>query len=484
MDNETSIQSSSSAPENPAIAGLIEGDQTFETVTERIVSVVLSQSKHKLPWWIMIAIGFLLFNVLGISLTYLVFKGVGIWGINQPVSWGWAIINFVWWIGIGHAGTLISAFLALMRQQWRASINRFAEAMTIFAVMCAGIFPALHTGRPWVDYWMFPLPNILAMWPQWRSPLMWDVFAVGTYFTISVLFWFLGLVPDFATVRDRAENPIVKYVYAFLSLGWRGAASHWERFETAYLILAGLSTPLVLSVHSVVSFDFSVGIVSGWHATIFPPYFVAGALYAGFAMVIMLAIPLRVWYHLEDYVTMKHFDWMAKMMLTSGLIVFYGYIMECFFAYFGGDYFDRRMMEFRQFGPYGWAYWVLILTNCIIPQALWLPWVRRNLNWLFFISVVISIGMWFERYVIVAVSLTRQFLPATWGYYTNTIWDVLVYLGTFGLFTFFFFLFVRFAPMISVFEMRDLVWRRFHFGHHGHEAETTEIEHTTGTAEA
>lgn len=313
---------------------------------------------------------------------------------------------------------------------------------------------------------------------------MWDVFAVGTYFTISVLFWFLGLVPDFATVRDRAENPVIKYVYAILSLGWRGAASHWERFETAYLILAGLSTPLVLSVHSVVSFDFSVGIVSGWHATIFPPYFVAGALYAGFAMVIMLAIPLRKWYHLEDYVTMKHFDWMAKMMLTSGLIVFYGYIMECFFAYFGGDYFDRRMMEFRQFGPYGWAYWVLILTNCIIPQALWIPWVRRNLNWLFFISVVISIGMWFERYVIVAVSLTRQFLPSSWGYYTNTIWDVLVYLGTFGLFTFFFFLFVRFAPMISVFEMRDLVWRRFHFGHHEHGAETAEMEHTTGTAEA
>lgn len=479
MDN-TLPTSATSAREDPAVTGLILGDQSFESVTERIASVVLRQDKHGLPWYIMIAIGFILLNVLGTAVTYLLFKGVGIWGINQPSSWGWAIINFVWWIGIGHAGTLISAFLVLMRQNWRSSINRFAEAMTIFAVVQAGIYPALHTGRPWVDYWMFPFPNILAMWPQWRSPLEWDVFAVSTYALVSVLFWYIGLVPDMATIRDRAENKFVKWLYGCGCLGWRGAASHWQRYETAYVILAGISTPLVLSVHTIVSFDFSVGIVPGWHATIFPPYFVAGAVYAGFAMVIMLAIPLRKWYKMEDFVTMKHFDWMARIMLATGLIVFYGYMMEGFYAYYSGELYEMKMMYFRQFGPYGWAYWVLIFCNGVIPQLLWIPKIRKSLPWLFIISIIVSIGMWLERFVIVTVSLTREFIPASWGYFTNTIWDTAMYIGTMGSFVFLFFMFVRFMPMISIFEMRELVSKRFGHaqgaGHIGHGPQETAIE--------
>ncbi len=470
MDNSLHT-SSSSGPVDPSVAGLMEGEQTFESVTEHLASIVLRQDKHKLPWWIMLGIGFILYNLLGLALTKLLLYGVGIWGINQPVGWGWAIINFVWWIGIGHAGTLISAFLLLMRQNWRASINRFAEAMTIFAVACAGIYPIFHTGRPWCAYWLFPYPNILGMWPQWRSPLLWDVFAVSTYASVSILFWFVGLIPDFATLRDRSENMVVKKTYGVLALGWRGASEHWNRYEIASLILAGLSTPLVLSVHSIISFDFSIGIVPGWHATIFPPYFVAGALYAGFAMVIILAVPLRKWYHLEEFITQKHMDWCAKMMLTSGLIVVYGYAMECFYGYLSGNHIEIRMMEFRQFGPYGAAYWFLIICNGVIPQALWIPKVRYSNAALFFISVVVSIGMWLERYVIVVVSLTRDYLPSSWGYFKPTIWDILMYVGTIGQFIFLFFMFVRVMPMINIFEMRELVHKKMGHGHGTHDEE-------------
>src|SRR5579859_4645426 len=370
---------------------------TLLTATDKISSIVIA---GKIPriWWLGFGLSFLGLGVFVVAVSWLLYRGVGIWGINRPVMWGFAITNFVWWIGIGHAGTLISAFLLLMRQQWRTSINRFAEAMTIFAVVCAGMFPGIHVGRPWVAYWMFPYPSILSMWPQFRSPLVWDLFAVGTYATVSVLFWLVGLIPDFATIRDRAQNKIVKVLYGMAALGWRGSAQHWQRYETSYLILAGLSTPLVLSVHTVVSFDFSVGIVPGWHATIFPPYFVAGALYAGFAMVLLLAIPLRAWYGLKSMITMKHLDWMAKMMLTSGLIVLYGYIMECFYGYFSGDKYEMYMIHNRQFGPYGIAYWFLILCNGLIPQSLWHPKVRRSIPALFAVSVSVSIGMWLERF--------------------------------------------------------------------------------------
>ncbi len=453
---------------DPAIAGLLEGEATYESVTHQIADIVLRQRAHPLPWYIMVAITFLWVNILGVGLIYLFLKGVGIWGVNEPTGWGVAIINFVWWIGIGHAGTLISAILLLLRQQWRTSINRFAEAMTLFAVVCAGLYPGVHVGRPWVAYWMFPYPSVLGMWPQFRSPLVWDVFAVSTYMTVSILFWFMGCIPDLATVRDRATNGAQKIIYGVFALGWRGSAQHWQRYETVYLILAGLSTPLVLSVHTVVSFDFSVGIVPGWHATIFPPYFVAGAVYAGFAMVILLAIPLRRWYHLENLFTPKVMDWMARIMLTTGLIVFYGYCTEAFYGYLSGDKYEMYMIYNRQFGPYAPTYWLLIFCNGLTPQALWSPKIRRNNTALFIISFIISIGMWLERFEIVPVSLTRDFLPSSWGFYTPRLWDYLIYGGTIGLFLFLFFMFVRFVPMISIFEVRDLVYRTFgHRNGHG-----------------
>ena len=456
---------------------LIGGRNTYETITDRIGRIVLNQAGHPMPWYVMVGIGFLLLNVMMYTIVYLLWMGVGIWGINEPSAWGFDIINFVWWIGIGHAGTLISAILLLLRQQWRTSINRFAEAMTLFAVSCAGLFPLLHTGRPWCAYWMFPYPNILAMWPQFRSPLIWDVFAVSTYATVSAVFWFIGLIPDLATLRDRATNVYAKVLFGAGALGWRGSAEHWQRYESAYLILAGLSTPLVLSVHSIVSFDFSVGIVPGWHTTIFPPYFVAGAVFAGFAMVITFAIPLRKMYHLEEFITMKHLDWMAKIMLTTGLIVAYGYMMEVFFGWYGGDKYEMDMLRFRIFSPaYGWSYWVLILTNIAIPQLMWFKKFRSNLKVLFLVCQSVSIGMWFERFVIIPVSLHRDYLPSSWNYYVPRPFDYTMFLGTIGQFLFLMFLFIRFLPMISIFEMRELLHHESHThgsehgtdGHHGH----------------
>jgi Ni/Fe-hydrogenase subunit HybB-like protein len=436
---------------------LIGPGHTFRSVTDKISNVILSGTQP-LSWVIVVSIGFMIMGMLGMAITYLLLKGVGIWGVNIPVGWGFAIINFVWWIGIGHAGTLISAILLLLKQEWRTSINRFAEAMTIFAVMCAGLFPLIHTGRPWLAaYWLFPYPNTMSIWPQFRSPLIWDVFAVSTYFTVSLLFWYVGLIPDMATLRDKARTLWVKRVYGVLCLGWRGSAKHWQRYEHVYLLLAGLSTPLVLSVHTVVSFDFSIGIVPGWHATIFPPYFVAGAIYDGFAMVLTLAIPLRKIYNLEDFFTIRHLDNMAKVTLVTGLIVAYGYTSEAFFGWFSANKYEGFMIWNRMTGPYWYMYWTLIFCNIITPQWLWFRKVRTTPWLLFCVAMVVNCGMWLERFVIVVVSLHRDFLPSSWGMYFGTKWDIMTFVGTIGMFVTFFFLFVRFLPMISIFEMRTAV---------------------------
>jgi molybdopterin-containing oxidoreductase family membrane subunit len=375
----------------------------------------------------------------------------------MPVAWGFAIVNFVWWVGIGHAGTLISAILLLLRQEWRTSINRFAEAMTLFAVACAGLFPILHLGRPWVFYWLFPYPDTMRLWPQFRSPLVWDVFAVSTYATVSLLFWFVGLLPDLATLRDRARRRPAKIVYGILAMGWRGSATHWHRYETAYLLLAGLATPLVVSVHTVVSFDFAASIMPGWHTTIFPPYFVAGAIYSGFAMVLTLSIPLRAFYGLEDFITMRHLENMAKVLIATGLIVAYGYAAELFMAWYSANPAEQFLAKNRAFGPYWPAYWSLILCNVLAVQLLWFRKFRATPWLLWCISIVINVGMWLERYVIVVVSLTRDFLPSSWRAYHGTRWDIATYAGSIGLFLSLLFLFIRFLPVISIAEMRSLV---------------------------
>jgi len=430
---------------------------TYATITDKISAIVLVQ-KTKRGWWGGFVVAFAFLMLLHLAVGYLLTVGVGIWGINIPVGWGLAIVNFVWWIGIGHVRTLISAFLFLMRQAWRQSINRFAEAMTLFAVASAGMFPLLHMGRPWLFFWLTPYPDTMGTWPQFRSPLVWDVFAVSTYGTISLLFWFVGLLPDLATLRDRAKDRVSRMIYGVLAMGWRGSAMHWHRYEMAYLLLAGLATPLVVSVHTVVSFDFTMGVIPGWHSTIFPPYFVAGAIYSGFAMVVTLAIPLRKFYGLEDFLTLRHLDNMAKILLATGLIVAYGYTMETFMAFFSGpNTYDRYMMINRMTGPYAPVYWCLILCNIVIPlTSLWFARIRRNVVALFVISLVIQTGMWLERFVIVVTSLHRDFLPSSWGMYYPTKWDWAVYTGTIGLFFTLFLLFIRFLPMISIFEMRGL----------------------------
>jgi Ni/Fe-hydrogenase subunit HybB-like protein len=431
--------------------------QTLRSITEKISGIVLT-ARTPLFWFLSFGAGFALLQLFFLAVGMLLFVGTGVWGINQPVGWGFAIINFVWWIGIGHAGTLISAILFLFHQQWRMSINRAAEAMTLFAVVCALQFPLWHTGRPWLAfYWLLPYPNTMGMWPNFRSPLIWDVFAVSTYGTISAVFWFTGLIPDLATMRDRAKHRIAKLVYGVLAMGWRGSAAHWRRYETAYLLLAGLSTPLVLSVHTVVSFDFAVSLIPGWHATIFPPYFVAGAIYSGFAMVLTLLIPIRAVYGLHGLITERHLNAMAKVMLATGLIVFYGYLMEAFVAWYSGQAYERFVIWNRMTGPYWWALWLLVLCNGLVPQALWSYRVRTSPVLLFLISLVVNTGMWLERYVIVVTSLHRDFLPSSWGMYAGTGWDWATFLGTIGLFLTLFYLFIRVLPMISIFEMRELV---------------------------
>jgi molybdopterin-containing oxidoreductase family membrane subunit len=444
---------------------VIAPGHSYASVTDKISAIVLTQPTSK-GWWFGFLVSFSLLMVLMFSITYLLLVGTGIWGINIPVGWGFAIINFVWWIGIGHAGTLISAILLLLRQRWRTSINRFAEAMTIFAVSCAGIFPLIHVGRPWLAYWLLPYPDTMGTWPQFRSPLVWDVFAVSTYATVSLLFWFVGMIPDLATLRDRARHQVAKIIYGILAMGWRGSAVHWHRYEMASLLLAGLATPLVVSVHTVVSFDFAVGIIPGWHTTVFPPYFVAGAIFSGFAMVMTLAIPIRAFYKLEDFITMRHLENMAKIMLATGLIVAYGYLMEVFMAFYSGHTYDRYMLQNRFTGPYAAVCWSLILCNVIIPQALWFRRVRTSVPALFIMSLIVNVGMWLERFVIVVTSLHRDFIPSSWGMYSPTRWDVATYVGTIGLFLTMFYLFIRFLPMISIFEMRGLVPARSETGKH------------------
>jgi molybdopterin-containing oxidoreductase family membrane subunit len=437
---------------------VVEPGHDFTSISEQIGRVPLQPTVALRPvWFVGFAIAFAVMMMLLFALTWLVIKGTGIWGVNIPVGWGFAIINFVWWIGIGHAGTLISAILLLFRQRWRMSISRFAEAMTIFAVMCAGLFPLFHTGRPWLAYWMLPYPNSMSLWPQFRSPLIWDVFAVSTYATVSILFWYVGLIPDLATMRDKATKRWVKRAYGVIALGWRGSAMHWHRYETASLLLAGLATPLVLSVHTVVSFDFAVSLIPGWHATIFPPYFVAGAIYSGFAMVLTLAIPIRAYYGMEDFITMRHIQNMAKIMLATGLIVAYGYACEAFMAWYSASQWEGFLIANRTTGPYWYMYWTLILCNGLVPQLLWFKRVRTNIRLLFVIAIVVNIGMWLERYVIVVTSLARDFLPSAWGMYAGTMWDWMTYVGTLGLFVWLMFLFLRLLPMISMFEMRTII---------------------------
>jgi len=443
-------------PDSIYVGPVIDPDHSIGSVSDKVGNIVLKR-KITLGWTFGLFMALGLLQGIAAGAVWLFMKGVGVWGINIPNGWGFAIINFVWWIGIGHAGTLISAVLLLLNQSWRNAINRFAEAMTLFAVMCAGMFPVLHTGRPWLAFWMLPYPNTMGLWPQFRSPLLWDVFAVSTYLTISAVFWYVGLLPDLATLRDTTTKRWQQVAYGMLSMGWRGSARHWQRYEKASLLLAGLATPLVVSVHTVVSFDFAVSIIPGWHTTIFPPYFVAGAIYSGFAMVLTLMIPVRKFYGLDDIITLRHLNNMAKVTLATGLVVAYGYIMEAFFGYFSADKYERYMIWNRMFGYYAPFYWALILCNIITPQFLWSKKIRTSPGILWIISLIVNVGMWLERFVIVITSLHRDFLPSSWGIYKPTFWDWAVYLGTIGLFMTLIFLFVRVLPMITIFELRMIL---------------------------
>ena len=447
---------------------LVTGGLTYAGITEKISGI--TESKTPRAWYIAIGVTGALTGVLGLMIAYLIFTGIGVWGNNSPVGWAWDITNFVFWIGIGHAGTLISAILFLFRQRWRTSINRAAEAMTLFAVACAAIYPLFHTGRPWrAAYWLFPLPNeFLHMWQNFRSPLMWDVFAVSTYGTVSALFWFVGLVPDLATLRDRSTTPLRKTIYGLLSLGWRGSATQWRHYELAYLLLAGLSTPLVLSVHSIVSFDFATSLLPGWHTTIFPPYFVAGAVFSGFAMVVTLMTLARWIYGLENLITMKHLENMCKVMLATGMIVGFAYGTEFFIAWYSNNQYERFIFLNRAFGPYWWAYWSMITCNVIAPQFFWFRKFRTSIPAMFVLSIFINIGMWFERFVIIATSLHRDFLPSSWGYFTPTWVDIGTYLGTFGLFLTLFLLFLRFLPSIAISEVKGVLHQQVSAGHAAH----------------
>ena len=448
---------------------LVTGGLDFHGVTELVSGVV--EKKQPREWYMLMAVPALLLGMLGCAVLYLIYEGTGTWGLNQPVGWAWDITNFVFWIGIGHAGTLISAILFLFRQKWRTAINRAAEAMTLFAVACALMFPGIHVGRIWMTYYMAPLPNQMGMWPNFRSPLLWDVFAVSTYGTVSALFWYVGLIPDLATLRDRARNKWRYIIFSVLSFGWRGSMRHWVHYERAYLILAGISTPLVLSVHSVVSFDFATSLIPGWHTTIFPPYFVAGAIFSGFAMVNTLMIIARQAYGLKDILTLDHLEKMNKIILLTGTIVGYAYSMEFFIAWYSGNEYERFAFVNRAFGPYAWAYWIMISCNVISPQFFWFRKMRRSIPVMFVLSIFVNIGMWFERFVIIATSLHRDFLPSSWGYFQPTIVDISIFVGSFGLFLTLFLLFVRFLPMMAVAEVKGVMPQAdpHHGAHHGGE---------------
>ena len=435
---------------------LVLGGQTFTSVTEKVSDIVLERKTPR-AWYIAFTFTAGLTVMLFAMIAYLFVTGVGVWGLNNPVSWGWAIVNFVFWVGIGHAGTLISAILFLLRQKWRTSINRFAEAMTIFAVICAGIFPGIHVGRVWLVWWLFPIPNYQAMWPNFRSPLLWDVFAVGTYATVSLLFWYTGMVPDFATLRDRARTKVQQIAYGTLAIGWSGSHRHWHRYEKAYLLLAGLATPLVLSVHSVVSFDFATAQVPGWHTSIFPPYFVAGAVFSGFAMVGTCLIPARQWFGLKEFITLHHLDNMNKIILATGSIVGFAYATEFFIAWYGGNPNESFAFVNRAFGPYAWAYWIMVSCNVITPQLFWFKKIRTNVPVMFVMYIFVNIGMWFERFVITVTSLSRDFLPSSWDYFNPTLIDILTFIGSFGLFFTLVLLFIRFGPILAMAEIKTVM---------------------------
>ncbi len=434
---------------------LILGNPSFQSVTNDVCGP--AEKPMPFGWWVLFGTALMLLGLFGISIGYLVYNGTGVWGLNNPVGWGWAIVNFVFWVGIGHAGTLISAILFLFRQKWRTSINRFAEAMTIFAVMCALSFPTIHVGRIWLLQWVFPVPNQMGAWPNFRSPLLWDVFAVSIYGSVSILFWYVGLIPDLATMRDRAKTKLKQIGYGIFALGWRGSNRHWQHYEVAYLILAAISTPLVLSVHSIVSFDFAVSQLPGWHTTIFPPYFVAGAIFSGFAMVVTLMVLARKAFQLEHMMTLKHFDNMSKIILLTGSMVGYAYAMEFFIAWYSGNPYESFAFINRAFGPYAWAYWTMITCNVVSPQVFWFKKARTHIPTLFVVSIFVNIGMWFERFVITVTSLHRDFLPSNWFYYSPTRWDVASFLGSFGLFFTMMCLFVRYLPMIAIAEVKTVL---------------------------
>ena len=451
-------------------AVLVENHRSFSWITDKICGII----EGKTPawwWWCFIVACFIAsFTVAGI--TYLVATGVGVWGHANPVNSAWDIVNFVFWIGIGHAGTLISAILCLLRQKWRTSINRAAEAMTIFAVVCAAIFPVFHVGRVWYAWYLFPIPNSNVIWQNFRSPLEWDVFAVSTYGTVSVLFWYIGMIPDLAVLRDRfylAGKKVRSFFYGLFAMGWRGSNRHWSNYEMAYLILAGVATPLVLSVHTIVSFDFAVSLIPGWHTTIFPPYFVAGAIFSGFGMVLTLMLPLRAIYKLEDLITQYHIDCMCKIILATGSMVGYSYMMEFFIAWYGGNPNESFTFINRAFGPYAWAYWIMISCNVLTPQFFWSKWVRNNTTMVWVLSIFVNVGMWFERFVIICTSLTRDFLPSSWGYFSPTVVDIFTFFGTFGVFSVLFLLFIRFLPMMPMAEIKAVTPQAdVHAGHDHH----------------
>jgi molybdopterin-containing oxidoreductase family membrane subunit len=430
-----------------------KGENMFAQITDNVTRIMEAPRPPK-AWYVAFGIALTLLTMFLGSLGWAAWTGIGVWGNQMPVAWAFPIVNFVFWIGIGHAGTLISAILFLLRQNWRTAINRFAEAMTIFAVVCAGIFPGVHIGRPWLPYWMLPIPNQMEMWPQFRSPLEWDIFAVGTYATVSILFWYMGMIPDFATFRDRSTSTVRRIAYGFLAMGWRGSSRQWHRYERAYLILAALATPLVLSVHSVVSFDFATSQLPGWHATIFPPYFVAGAIFGGFAMVVTLAVPARQFFGLKRIITIRHLELMNKVMIATGLMVGYAYGMEFFIAWYSGSMYEGFAFVNRAFGPYAWAYWTMISCNVIFPQLFWFKKVRTNPWATLLIGMIVNVGMWFERFVIICTSLARDFLPSSWGYYVPTAFDFMTLAGSFGLFFTLFLLFCRYLPMVAMAEVK------------------------------
>ncbi|MEM9355313.1 MAG: NrfD/PsrC family molybdoenzyme membrane anchor subunit [Pseudomonadota bacterium] len=436
---------------------IVDGDHDYRTITDTVCSIV-EKPRPPRAWYVAFAVSssltLMLFGLIG----YLVTTGVGVWGNNAPVFWAWPIVNFVFWVGIGHAGTLISAILFLFRQNWRTSINRFAEAMTIFAVACAGIFPAIHVGRVWLVYWLAPYPSQhLAMWPNFRSPLLWDVFAVSTYATVSALFWYMGMIPDLATLRDRTTSKVRQFAYGVAALGWTGSARQWSRYEKAYMLLAALATPLVLSVHTIVSFDFAVSQIPGWHTTIFPPYFVAGAVFSGFAMVVTLMVPARAYFGLKDLVTPRHLENMCKIILATGTMVGFAYAIEFFIAWYGGNGYEQFAFINRALGPYAWAYWTMVLCNVVSPQLFWFKKFRTTPWLMVVVCIFVNIGMWFERFVITVTSLSRDFLPSSWGYFKPTPVDILMFIGSFGLFFTLFLLFCRYLPMVAMSEVKAMM---------------------------